>query len=318
MHDFGQIKGGEVVKYTYVFTNAGDALLEVSGVQFSCGCTSAGDWSRRVEPGKTGSIPIQFNSGNFSGQVAKTVTVTSNDTNQPSVVLQFKANIWKPIEVTPQFAALHVTSESPSNATTVRIVSHEETSLALSTPESNNRGFAAELTTNQPGKEFQLIVKTVPPLPVGNVSSVISLKTSSTNVPVINVTAWANVQPAIAVSPPQIGLPQRPLANPTPYTVSIRNNGTNTLVLSEPAVNAKGVDVRLKEVQPGRYFTVTVSFPTGFEIASGETTELSVKSNHPQFPVIRVPIQQPPRSAPTAPTGGVEPPAPPPIARQPK
>ena len=67
VHDFGRIKGGEVVKYTYVFTNAGQQVLEVTAVQASCGCTTAGDWSRQVEPGQTGSIPIEFNSGSFNG-----------------------------------------------------------------------------------------------------------------------------------------------------------------------------------------------------------------------------------------------------------
>jgi len=297
VYDFGQIKGGEVVKYAYVFTNMGGATLQVSNVQASCGCTTAGEWSRKVEPGQTGSIPIQFNSGNFSGQVGKSITVTCNDTNQPAVVLQIKGKIWKPIDVTPQIAMLNMTSETPSNATTVRIVNNEEALLTLSTPESSNPAFRVELTTNQAGKEFQLIVKTVAPLPVGQVQGQITLKTSSTNMPVINVTAWANVQPAVTVAPAQIRLPAIQWGNPIPSTITIRNNGTNALALSEPAVNAKGIDVQVKEIQPGRYFTLTVSFPAGFEIPQGEKVEVSVKSNHPQFPMIKVPVIQPPRPA---------------------
>ena len=299
VYDFGQIKGGEVVKYTYVFTNLGGALLEISNVQASCGCTTAGEWTRQVAPGKTGSIPIQFNSGNFSGQVGKTITVTCNDPNQSTVVLQIKGNIWKPIDVTPQFAVLNVTAESPSTATTVRIVNNEDSPLTLSVPEGNNAAFAAELKTNVPGKQFELVVRTMPPLPAGNAQGQITLKTSSTNLPVINVTAWANVQPVVLVMPPQITLPAAPLANPMPSTVSIRNNGTNTLTLSEPLVNAKGVDVQLKEIEPGRNYTLALNFPAGFEIAQGEKVELSVKSDHPQFPNVKVPVIQPPRPAPS-------------------
>ena len=86
--------------------------------------------------------------------------------------------------------------------------------------------------------------------------------------------------------------------------MSIRNNGTNTLTLSEPEVNAKGVDLQLKEIEAGRSFALTANFPAGFEMAQGEQVELSVKSNHPQFPTIKVPIMQPTRPAPPAmPTG---------------
>lgn len=299
IYDFGRVKGGEVVKYTYVFTNVGGAMLQMSNVQVSCGCTTAGEWTRQVEPGKTGSIPIQFNSGSYSGAVGKSITVTCNDTNQPTVVLQIKGNIWKPIDVTPQFATLNVTAEAPSNSTTVRIVNNEEAPLTLSAPESNNPTFAAELKTNQSGKEFQLIVKTVPPLPAGSVQGQITLKTSSTSMPVINVTAWANVQQALMVVPSQIVLPVAPLANAVTFSISIRNNGTNTLALSEPAVNESSVDVQLKEIEGGRFFTLTANFPAGFEMAQGQKVELSVKSNHPQFSVIKVPVIQPLRPAPS-------------------
>jgi Protein of unknown function (DUF1573) len=299
VYDFGQIKGGEIVKYTYVFTNVGSAMLQVSNVQATCGCTTAGEWTRQVEPGKIGSIPIEFNSASYSGAVGKSITVTCNDANQPTVVLQINGNIWRPIDVSPQIAMLNVTSEMPSNSMTVRIVNNEQEPLTLSPPESNNRAFATEFKTNQPGKEFELIIKTVPPLPVGNVQGQITLKTSSTNLPVINVSAWANVLPVVMVGPTQITLPTAPLTNPMPSTISIRNNGTNTLVLSEPAVNAKGVEVQLQELQAGHFFTLTLSFPAGFETAQGEKVELSVKSNHPQFPMIKVPVIQPPRPTPS-------------------
>lgn len=295
IYNFGKVKSGDLVKHTFVFTNVGGATLVVSNVQASCGCTTAGEWTRQVEPGTTGSIPIQFNSANFGGQVGKAITVTCNDTNQPSVVLQVTGQVWKPIDVTPQFAMLNMTSETASNATVVRIVNNEEALLTLSAPESSNPAFRAELTTNQAGKEFQLIVKTVAPLPVGQAQGQITLKTSSTNVPVINVTAWANVRPAVTVVPAQITLPAIRLGNLTPSTVSVRNDGTNALALREAAVNAKGVDVQVKEIEPGRSFTLAVGFPAGFEIPQGEKVELSVKSNHPQYPEIKVPVVQAPR-----------------------
>jgi hypothetical protein len=214
-----------------------------------------------------------------------------------------------PIEVIPQFANLSVTTESPSNATIVRIMNNEETPVTLSAPLSSNPAFAAELKTNQPGKEFEVIVRTVPPLPAGVVQGQITLTSSSTNLPVVSITAWANVQPAIMVTPAQIILPAAPLTTPRPYAISIRNNAVNALVLTDPAVNVPGLEVQLKETQPGRYFLATVTFPAGFEVAPGRTLELTVKSNHPQFPLITVPIQQLPRVTPTAAATPVIPPA---------
>ncbi|MBI3850054.1 MAG: DUF1573 domain-containing protein [Verrucomicrobia bacterium] len=298
--DFGRVNGGDVVKHEFFFTNVGNQMLEISNVQPTCGCTAAGEWSRTVAPGKSGSIPIQFNSGSYSGPVEKSITVTCNDPTQPAVNLQIKCNIWRPVEVSPQFAVIMVTSESPSNATTVRILNNVNEPLTVSNPESNNRLFTAQLKTNQPGKEFELIISTVPPLEGANMQGQISLKTSSTNTPVISVTALANMQKVIETGPPQIILPAAPLTGNVISKVSIINNGTNVMVLTDPAVNAKGVDIQIKEFLPGRQFIATLTFPEGFEIGRDEKVEFSVKSNHPQFPLIKFPVLQPPRPAPVA------------------
>src|SRR5262249_43504547 len=103
IYDFGRVQAGEMVKYTYIFTNIGEETLEVSNVQPSCGCTTAGDWTKSVTPGGTGKVNVQFNSANFNGPVLKTVTVTSNEKQKPVTVLQLKGTVWKPIELVPQY-----------------------------------------------------------------------------------------------------------------------------------------------------------------------------------------------------------------------
>src|SRR5439155_10483878 len=137
--------------------------------------------------------------------------------------LQIKGTVWKPIEINPQFAVLNVPVDSPGSAsTTVKIINNMEEPVTLSPPESNNKSFSVELSTNQPGKEFQLTIKAVPPLAPGPVQGQITIKTSSTNVPLLTCTAWANVQPAVAVIPPQITLPAGPLAVKQSPTITIQ------------------------------------------------------------------------------------------------
>src|ERR1051325_2118484 len=78
-YDFGKVTAGDPVNYTFYFTNVGTTTLELASVQPSCGCTTAGEWSKSVEPGKSGSIPIRFNSPAMSGPVAKSVTVRRSE-----------------------------------------------------------------------------------------------------------------------------------------------------------------------------------------------------------------------------------------------
>ena len=293
VYDFGKVTAGDVVSYTYIFTNIGTETLTLTSVAPSCGCTTAGEWTKTVEPGKTGSIPIRFASAQTSGPVGKTVTVNCNDPVTPTTVLQIKGTLWQPIEVNPRYAMLNATTESPSTSVTVRITNNTDQALTVFPPESNNKAFTAEMTTTQPGKGYEVVVKTVPPLAAGNVTGIITLKTSATNMPLISITAFVNVMPVVTVNPPSVTLGAGPLTQPVTSVVTIRNSSTNALALSEPAVNVKDVDVQLKEVEPGKSFTATLTFPTGFEIAQGTQVELSLKSSNAQTPVLKVPVQQP-------------------------
>ena len=298
VYDFGRVKAGEPAKHTYVFTNTGDALLIINSVQPQCGCTTAGEWTKQVEPGKTGSIPIQFNTAGYNGPVFKQIPVNCNVTNQTMVMLQLKGTVFRPYDLTPPMAVLNVMPDTEAASVVVTITNNTEEPLMLFGPESNNRMFAAELKTNTPGKGYQLTISTVPPLTMGSVQGQITLRTGWTNPPTISVPAVANVQPAIMVVPSYITLAPGPLGAAVTNSISIRNQGTNNVELSEPVVSMPGVEARIMEMQAGKAFTALVAFPQGFEVPPGGQVELSFKTSHPRFPVVKVPIMQMPRPAP--------------------
>ncbi|MGH7968254.1 MAG: DUF1573 domain-containing protein [Limisphaerales bacterium] len=308
IHDFGKTKAGEPVHYSYVFTNTGDQLLEVRGVQPSCGCTTAGQWTRQVKPGDSGSIAIQFNSANFNGPVFKTITVTSNAKDQPTTVLQLKGTVWKPIEFSPPYTVLSLMPDAPSASATVRVINNMEEPLQVWDPSSNNQDFSIALRTNTPGKEYQVTISATPPLHAGNVAARITLKTSSATAPTLDIPFWANIQPALMVMPPQIMLPEAPLTTKATPSITIQNNSTNQLTLSDAVVNVPGVDVQVREINHGRTYSVGLVFPQGYANPAGQMTELTIKSSSPRMPLIKVPIMQvaqrfqPPRGLPvTAP-----------------
>ena len=305
--NFGKVNSGEVVRHDFVFRNVGDATLEIKDVRPGCGCTTAGTWDKQVEPGKTGTIPLQFNSANFGGAVTKSATVTCNDPAKSKVVLQITGTVWKPIEVTPAMTVFNVSDESQTNVTkVVRIVNNLEEPLKLSDLECTNQVFRAELKTVRPDKEFELHITAVPPFPSTSIRAPVTLKTSSEKMPTISVTAYVAVQPAVAIKPNQIVLPAGPLAKAMSPAVKIRSNGTNSLVLSEASANIPEAEVRLEEAQPGRLFNLAVSFPAGFQIQPDQKVEVTLKSNHPKFPLIKVPVVQ--SKSPAAAATPVQPP----------
>lgn len=94
-HDFGTILQGEVVSYSFHFTNTGTMPLIVSNVTTSCGCT-IGDFSRApIAPGKDGFIKASYDSKGHQGFQSRSLTVISN-TNPNQNVLRLKATVQTP------------------------------------------------------------------------------------------------------------------------------------------------------------------------------------------------------------------------------
>ncbi len=296
--DFGKLKQGEIMLHEFEFTNTGTAVLEVTSVSPGCGCTTAGNWDRRVEPGKKGVIPMQFNSSSFRGPVAKGITVTCNDPNQSTVILQFKATVWKPFEVTPASAVFTISSDAESSETkVVHIVSQLEEPVTFSEVAAGNPSFQTELATVKPGKEFELRITAMPPFASASASAAITLMTSSSEAPTVNVPVQVIVQQPVAILPNRLTVPAGALRTTFSPSVTIRNHGTNALVLSDASINVPGVEVSIQETQPNRLFRVTLEFPAGFELKPDEKVEMLVKTNHPKFAEIRIPVVAAQRAA---------------------
>jgi hypothetical protein len=91
-HDFGTIKEGDVVEYTYAIKNTGEAPLIIQSAQPSCGCTVP-DFSKDPIPaGGTGYVKAKFDSNGKQNIQNKTITVTAN-TWPKQTVLRFKAMV---------------------------------------------------------------------------------------------------------------------------------------------------------------------------------------------------------------------------------
>lgn len=89
--DYGEIQKGSDGLRTFIFTNTGDAPLEITRVSSSCGCTVPKKPEAPVQPGETGEIQVKYDT-KIVGPIRKTITVYSN-ADVPAKSLKIKGRV---------------------------------------------------------------------------------------------------------------------------------------------------------------------------------------------------------------------------------
>ena len=89
------VKEGDVVSHTFKFINNGKAILDINDIKTSCGCTAALVSSKKIAPGKDGTIKIDLDTKNRQGRMSRTITVTSNDPEEPNKIITIYAEVNK-------------------------------------------------------------------------------------------------------------------------------------------------------------------------------------------------------------------------------
>lgn len=105
VHDWGELKDGEHMKYNFKFKNTGSEPLVISDCKGSCGCTVP-EWPREpIAPGASAEIKVEFDSkgkGTDDGQKqTKRVTVTAN-TNPAQTYLTISGIVKKDPNAKPE------------------------------------------------------------------------------------------------------------------------------------------------------------------------------------------------------------------------
>ena len=77
-YDFGSVKEGDIVDYTFKFKNTGNFPLIINKATATCGCTVP-EWPKKpVAVGASGEIRVKFNSKNRKNLQTKYVNINAN------------------------------------------------------------------------------------------------------------------------------------------------------------------------------------------------------------------------------------------------
>ena len=77
-HDFGKLKQGQIVEYTFDVKNTGNKGLSIKKVIAACGCSTISFTQEIIKPGETGHVNVSLDTSNLSGKQVKSITIIAD------------------------------------------------------------------------------------------------------------------------------------------------------------------------------------------------------------------------------------------------
>ena len=82
IHNFGTLKDGEIVSFSFMFQNTGGSPLSIVKVVKSCGCVDLRFSSKPVLPGESSSVELVLNTAGEWGNLVQEATIITSDGQQ--------------------------------------------------------------------------------------------------------------------------------------------------------------------------------------------------------------------------------------------
>ena len=296
VYDFGRVRAGTDVTHDFEFTNTGTGPLEILLVKPACGCTTAGDYNRIIQPGQSGKLPLKLSTKGIGGRTSKPVTIHTNvPAPGATVTLTIQGDVWEPVAVEPKMATFgRLTAEAardPGLVRKVTIANNTEQPANLTNVRSASLLFSVQPpTVVEPGKRFELTIGLASGLKPGNNSSTIELSTGVADAPTLSIPVSAYVLADVEATPNGIVLgPNRSALEQR--QVSVQNNTKTPVKLSGLRVTNPALKVTLRETQPGTLYTLTVEIPADC-VLPPEGERIAFNTDCPSVPEIMIPVRE--------------------------
>lgn len=254
VHDFGTQDNSQAVEHTFVLRNAGDLTLEISQVRPACGCTVASITERSVPPGGESRVTARLALQGRTGPQHKTLTIESNDPQQPQFVLTLQGVAALPMEVQPPRILTTGLAVGAQPEDVVQLTGHS-TAFKVTGVEATTDRLRAAVQTVEEGRVYKVVVSPREPLAVGQMDAMVIIRTDHPQRPTIEVPVTYLVNNEIMVSPPEMVFPV-PSTQPATRTFFV-TSGNNA------PFQIEGVDLP----DPGMSAQIEPYGPTGYKVS---------------------------------------------------
>jgi tetratricopeptide (TPR) repeat protein len=182
-YDFGEVKPGGDISYTFSFFNPGSDTLVLERVRSSCSsCTKIDEYDERVAPERRGKITVTYKATSFPRYANNQVYVETNISNDPNITLTVMGRITETpsmVQVIPRALMFgEIDGRDALLNGKVRLRSSFDRLLLITGIIPSNDKVKIKVDTVEEGKEYVINIAVRPPFKKGNRGEEVILKTN--------------------------------------------------------------------------------------------------------------------------------------------
>ncbi len=295
--NFGQATEGDERAGKFTFRNAGNAELKIGVPETSCGCTAVTVKPDTLQPGERGEISFTLDLTNIRGEVKKTISVPSNDPEQPVIHLSIVGDAKPLFEIEPPMVYLGEIPPGETARATIQVRRLDGKKLSVAKAEGARDGLRTSVE------------------PVGETESKLTIEVRGSGRPeqfsdIVTVTLEGGAKPAfhvpvagmfvasVKVEPAMLvwNVPDRDhWPGPDEEATTVRKLIISSTITNRPltvgefASTAPDLLVKIAELKTGQVYEVTLKLAAPPEASSKEW--LTFETNTPDHPTVAVPIR---------------------------
>lgn len=146
----------ETVSALFTFTNKGGKAVKILELRSACSCLSATLDSPTYAAGAKGVGTAEFKVGSFVGRHEKTISVLTDDPEQPEWVVSFVLDVPEVVRIEPRSIQWWLGEEPAEKTATVKMTGPEPMKITNITATRTNVKFKWEEVV--PGREYKILV----------------------------------------------------------------------------------------------------------------------------------------------------------------
>jgi len=289
LYNFGTALEGTMVTHTFSVKNTGKGYLDILGVKTSCGCTTGNPSKMHVAPGDQSDIAVSFDTHFQKGHQERTITVSTNDPDNPQLAMTIQGIVKKQVEAMPEFIGFGEVKRGTEETRDLLVSDLNPARGAFSVgPVSNSNSSIKVVQEKRPdGKPGALLkVSLLKTMPVGPFDD--TVKITNNRVP-LQVDLFGTVTGDLNIDPAQVSFGIVPRGQDIVRIFKLSNQGPKPIKVLDVASSSPAVGAVAEPVTPGKEYKVTVTLRHG--TPDGQLRgNLTIKTDDPDQATLNVPF----------------------------